>query len=70
MGAAGGALLGHAANHENGVYIGSASGALVGGAIGYYLDGGFDNGRNRGSRQYDRGYVYGQNPPVQTYPYR
>lgn len=75
LGAAGGALLGHAADNENGIYIGTASGALIGGALGYYMDGGFDQHRDkyrREDRRYRRNgrHAERQGEYTQTYPYR
>lgn len=61
VGAAGGALLGYAADggYGNGALLGGTLGALAGGATGYYFD------RKRGN-PYDRPYYdrpYGPNPP-------
>ena len=74
LGAAGGALVGHALDKSNGAYLGAATGALLGGGAGYMYDRN-KNGNgyygNSGYRQ-DRRYEdpnYGYAPEANTYPY-
>lgn len=77
IGAAGGALLGHAADDGGrGALVGGAVGAMVGGAAGYYMD-----QKNKRDSYYDHQPNYSNynapyNPPQpgtqqsRTYPYR
>lgn len=67
VGAAGGALLGYAADdgYGNGALVGGALGALAGGAAGYAYD------QNQRERRYDNGYRrYDDAPPRRHYRHR
>lgn len=71
IGAAGGALLGHAADDGGrGALVGGTVGAVVGGAAGYYMD----QKRKREAyhdrqARYNGGYHSAPNRQPRTYPY-